>query len=116
MIIESEPDIVNFDAYSYMEYFLLYPKELTHFLNNGGSIAWGIVPTADFTGKETVDGLFEKLEQGLNTIQDWGIPKETLARQSLLTPACGMGSMEPAAAEKVLDLLSSISERCIQSC
>ena len=115
MIIESGPDIVNFDAYSYMEYFLLYPKELSQFLNNGGSIAWGIVPTADLTGKETVDGLFEKLEQGLNTIQEWGIPRETLAKQSLLTPACGMGSMEPAAAEKVLDLLSSISERCMQA-
>lgn len=116
MIIESGPDIINFDAYSFMEYFLLYPKELMQFLDNGGSIAWGIVPTADFTGKETVDGLYDKLEQGLNTIQKWGIPKETIAKQSLLTPACGMGSMEPGAAEKVLDLLSSISERCMQSC
>lgn len=116
MIIESGPDIVNFDAYSYMEYFLLYPEEISRFLNQGGAIAWGIVPTADFSGQETVDDLFEKLKQGLNTIQGWGLPSEILARQSILTPACGMGSMEQPASEKVLDLLASLSERCMQSC
>ena len=115
MILESGPDIVNFDAYSYMEYFLLYPKELSQFLEDGGSIAWGIVPTHDFTGEETLDGMYEKLEQGLNTIHGWGIPREALVRQSLLTPACGMGSMEEPSAEKVLDLLASLSERCMQS-
>ena len=116
MIIESGPDIVNFDAYSYMETFLLYPEEISGFLKDGGTIAWGIVPTADFTGEETIDALFTRLEQGLEKIQGWGIPTETLARQSLLTPACGMGSMEPPAAEKVLDLLASLSERCMRTC
>ena len=116
MIIESGPDIVNFDAYSYMKYFLLYPEDISRFLNAGGTIAWGIVPTADFTGQETVDGLFERLDQGLNTIQGWGLPSEILTRQSILTPACGMGSMERPASEKVLDLLASLSERCMQSC
>jgi methionine synthase II (cobalamin-independent) len=115
MILESGPDIVNFDAYTYMDYFLLYPEELSRFLNNGGCIAWGIVPTHDFTGEETLDGLYEKLGQGLDRIHGWGIPMETLAKQSLLTPACGMGSMEEPAAEKVLDLLSSLSEKCMQS-
>jgi hypothetical protein len=99
-----------------MEHFLLYPKEISRFLDDGGTIAWGIVPTADFSGRETVDGLFEKLDQGLNRIQEWGFPREALARRSLLTPACGMGSMERPTSEKVLDLLASLSERCMQSC
>ena len=46
MLLEAGPDIINFDAFEYMETFLLYRDEITRFLANGGSIAWGIVPTS----------------------------------------------------------------------
>ena len=112
MIIETGPDIISFDAFSYMDYFLLYPKEIGGFLERGGNIAWGIVPTFAFTGKETVESLFSLLQKGLDRILSWGLSPGLVARQSLLTPACGMGTMKEGAAEKALDLLSQLSERC----
>lgn len=112
MILETSPDIVNFDAFSYMEYFMLYPDYIARFIQGGGTIAWGIVPTADFTGDETVDGLYSKLDHGLRLLYEWGLDPKTVVNHSLLTPACGLGTMEQASAEKALDLLSMLSQRC----
>ncbi len=109
MILEAGPDIVNFDAFAYLDYFLLYPKEITAFVNNGGFIAWGIVPTADFTGEETVESLLLILNRGFQTLESWGLSAETVAACSILTPSCGMGTMSPETAESALSLLSLLS-------
>ena len=116
MIIETGPDIISFDAFSYMDFFLLYPAEIGGFLEQGGTIAWGIVPTFTFTGKETAESLLSLLQKGLDRIMSWGLSPGLLARQSLLTPACGMGTMKEEAAEKALHLLSQLPERCRTLC
>jgi methionine synthase II (cobalamin-independent) len=112
MIIEAGPDIVGFDAFGYMDYFFLYPDEISDFLVRGGAIAWGIVPTMGFTGKESVEGLYSRLRDGLDRVAEWGMDPEVLSGRSLLTPACGMGTMEEPSAERALDLLYSLSRRC----
>ncbi|MBW1850148.1 MAG: methionine synthase [Deltaproteobacteria bacterium] len=111
IIVEASPDIINFDAFEYMEHFLLYPDDIARFLKGGGSIAWGIIPTSGFTGKETAEGLFSKIEEGLHRVYEWGIAPEMLAERSILTPACGMGTMDPAAAKKGMELLSRLSQK-----
>ena len=111
MIIEAGPDIVSFDAFSYLDYFLLYPGEIRGFIERGGAIAWGIVPTFGFTGRETLEDLSERLRKGLAKLYALGLDPSRVARQSLITPACGMGTMKPAAAERVLSLLQALSER-----
>jgi hypothetical protein len=111
MIFDAGPDIVSFDAFAYLDTFFLYPAELRRFVENGGAIAWGIVPTFGFTGSETLDDLSGRLQEGLSRLQAVGVDPTRVSRQSLLTPACGMGTMEPAAAERVLTLLKGLSER-----
>jgi hypothetical protein len=112
MIIEAGPDIINFDAFDYLSHFLLYPKEIMDFVNTGGSIAWGIVPSAGFSGRETVEGLYSKLEEGLQCISKWGVHAERLIDRSLLTPACGMGTMTPETAKTSMNLLFELSKAC----
>ena len=111
MIVEAGPDILSFDAFSYLDYLFLYAGELRRFIETGGAVAWGIVPTFGFTGRETVDDLSGRLQEGLSRLQAMGLDPTRVSRQSLLTPACGMGTMEPAAAERVLTLLKGLSER-----
>lgn len=111
MIFEAGPDIVSFDAFSYSEYFFLYPGELRRFLQSGGTIAWGIVPTFGFTGKETIEDLSTRLREGLAKLEELGLDAGRAVRQSLLTPACGMGTMEPSAADRVLELLRGLSAK-----
>jgi hypothetical protein len=111
MIMESNPDIVSFDAFKYMDHFLLYPEDIVRFINAGGCIAWGIIPVFDFTGKESVEDLYSILEKGLNRLQKFGLDPETITARSILTPQCGMGTMDPSSSDRVLELLSILSEK-----
>lgn len=112
MITEAGPDIISFDAFSHMEHFLLFPKEISRFLEQGGAVAWGIVPTFGFTGSETVEGLFAMLREGLKRLCGWGLDPEEVAGRSLLTPACGVGTIEPLAAAKAHEMLLPLSRMC----
>ena len=112
MIIEAGPDIINFDAFGYMDYFLLYPDDIVRFIKGGGTVAWGIVPTSDFTGRESAEYLFAKLNECLHRVYEWGIEPQLLVQRSILTPSCGMGTMTPEAARKCLELLSQLSQKC----
>jgi len=109
MLFNTRVDIVNFDAFGYMEKVLLYPGDLKKFYGRGGTLAWGIVPTGDFTGKETSGGLISKLEEGFRRIEPAGVSPDILHRQCILTPACGMGSLSPEKAEAILKLLKEVS-------
>ncbi len=115
MLLETGTDIINFDAFSYLDYFLLYPDEITAFISKGGLIAWGVVPTSEFTGKETMATLLSILKKGFETLESWGLPAETIARCSILTPSCGMGTMTPEGAGAALSLLSNLSATCAHS-
>lgn len=112
MILETGPDILSFDAFSHLEYFLLFPREISRFLGQGGAVAWGLVPTFGFTGSETAESLFTMLKQSLKRLYDWGLDPKEVAERSLLTPACGLGTMEPPAAAKAHDMLPPLSRIC----
>ncbi|MBN1626626.1 MAG: hypothetical protein JW944_08880 [Deltaproteobacteria bacterium] len=110
MLIETAPDIINFDAFGFMDYFLLYPDAISQFIYDGGFIAWGIVPTSEFTGAETVGELRLRLEKGLTVLKEIGLDTDLITRRSLLTPSCGMGTMDEASSNRVLELLSLLSK------
>ena len=111
MVMESGPDILNFDAYAYMDSFLLYPEEILRFVQGGGTIAWGIVPTLDFKAGIDAGQLQASLEKGLERLRAWGLDEATLSERSMLTPACGMGGMQTDTAEEALQLLSILEKR-----
>ena len=93
MLFHTEVDIVNFDAFGYMERVLLYPGDIKAFYDRGGSLAWGIVPTGAFTGNETAELLLTKLEAGMKRLESQGIARETILGQCLINPFCGRGSL-----------------------
>ena len=111
MIFNTAVDIVNFDAFGYMDKVMLYPEDIRKFYGRGGALAWGIVPTGAFTGSETAELLVAKLDSGMKRLEEHGIARETLLRQCLITPSCGMGSLTPEAAEAILKLLREVSDR-----
>jgi methionine synthase II (cobalamin-independent) len=111
LLFNSKVDIVNFDAFGYMEKVLLYPEDIKKFYSRGGALAWGVVPTGAFTGSETAELLLAKLKAGMEQLETRGIARETILRQCLITPSCGMGSLTPEAAEAILALLRNVSDR-----
>jgi methionine synthase II (cobalamin-independent) len=111
LLFKTGVDIVNFDAFGYMDRVLLYLDDIKTFYDRGGALAWGIVPTGSFTGTETADQLVSDLDAGMERLEKQGVKREALLRQCLLTPSCGMGSLSPEKAEAILKLLREVSDR-----
>ncbi len=44
LLLSTKADILNLDAFGYLENLALYPVELHDYMQRGGSICWGIVP------------------------------------------------------------------------
>lgn len=110
-LFASGVDIVNFDAFAFLDRMLLYPEAAGRFLAEGGALAWGLVPTSDAARGQTADGLTARLEDGLARFAAAGIDPDLLRRQCLLTPSCGMGSLDPDLAERIAGLLTEVSRR-----
>lgn len=112
MLLESGIDVISFDAFSYFDRFILYPDAIRAFLNRGGILAFGIVPTgdADLVAQQTTDGLVAKLEDQIRQVADLGFSRETILAQSFVTPSCGTGSLDLESAKKVLALTRAVSD------
>jgi hypothetical protein len=112
LLMESDLDILDFDAYDHMQAITLYPAELRAFLERGGWLGWGIVPTLDreAAATETLPSLMARFEAGVRRLMAKGLDRELLLRRALVTPSCGAGGVltEPLA-ERVLRLLRELS-------
>jgi hypothetical protein len=112
LLMATDLDILDFDAYDHMQAITLYPAELRAFLERGGWLGWGIVPTLDreAAATETVPSLLGRFEEGLQRLIDKGFERELLLRRALITPSCGAGGVlsEPLA-ERVLGVLRELS-------
>jgi hypothetical protein len=112
LLMETDLDILDFDAYDHMQAITLYPAELQAFLERGGWLGWGIVPTLDreAAATETVPSLLARFEEGVQRLVDKGFDRELVLRRALITPSCGAGGVltEPLA-ERVLVLLRELS-------
>ena len=114
MLMETDLDILVFDAYDHLQAITLYPDRLQAFLAKGGSLGWGIVPTLDreSAAKETTDALLVRFDDGLEELAQKGFDRELLLQRALITPSCGAGGvLTVALAERVLRILRELSLR-----
>jgi len=112
LILESSVDIVNFDAYAYFDKFILYKEQIKRFVSSKRLLAWGLVPTLnpDEVAKETVESLFNRWQSNVSQLSALGVDLKKLQQQSLITPACGTGSLNPEQAKRVLELTRGLSD------
>ncbi len=109
ILFETDVDIVNFDAFDFMDRMLLYPEQVRAFLHRGGNIAWGLVPTASAVLEQSVEMLEKRFHDGLESFMRCGIERERLLSQCLVTPACGLGSLSAKEARCALSLVQQLS-------
>ena len=93
LALESDADILSFDAYSYFDNFILFKDAIQKFLSQGRILAWGIVPTSrpEDIENESTQSLLTKWESQVDAISTLGFSKQTIMSQSLITPSCGTG-------------------------
>jgi hypothetical protein len=116
VLLATQVDILNLDAYGYLENLALYPAELRQFLDRGGVIAWGIVPNTEEIDEVTPQGLADQLREGIAMIckkagaRGVNIAPEEFTSRSLITTACGLGPTTPEIADKVLPVLAEMGK------
>jgi hypothetical protein len=110
ILIDAGVDIVNFDAFGFGETIAMYPEALKALFHRGGVLAWGVVPTSIVIREQTVENLVFKFEKWIDNLASHGIDKQLIVEQSIVTPSCGTGSMDPDDAEKVFELTKALSE------
>lgn len=108
MLLKRDIDVINFDAYNFMKEFSLYAADIKNFLEKGGTIAWGIVPSSDAIDKETVKTLARKLKEAVKLLTDKGIAKDAIS--SLITSSCGLGTLDEDRAARILATARALSE------
>ncbi|MEK6673785.1 MAG: hypothetical protein AABY42_09985 [Nitrospirota bacterium] len=109
LIIESGVEIINFDAYGYFENLAMYHENIRRFLDNGGMLAWGIIPTSDDINIETPETIIRKFRKRLERFSEL-IPQDMLLSRIILTPSCGTGSRNISEALKIFQLLMRLKE------
>ncbi|MDP3804192.1 MAG: hypothetical protein Q8Q87_01420 [Candidatus Omnitrophota bacterium] len=108
LLLKRDIDILSYDAYNFTKELILYAGELKDFLNRGGTIAWGIVPSSEAIDKETRKGLVQRLNSHLSALAEKGISKESIS--SIITPSCGVGTLDEDMASRILEAASWLSE------
>ncbi|HOW42238.1 MAG TPA: hypothetical protein P5110_08180 [Candidatus Omnitrophota bacterium] len=102
-------DVINFDAYSFLDKILLYADPLKTFFQRSGLLCWGVVPTQEFSDAVTLGVLKNKVDQGMEALARKGLDRALIAENLMLSPSCGLGTLKETQAQKILKLLSELS-------
>jgi methionine synthase II (cobalamin-independent) len=113
LVLDSAADVLSFDAYAFFDQFVIYREAIRRFVDRGGLIAWGLVPTLspEDLDRETTESLFAQWVSKSAQVAALGIDPKQLLAQSLITPACGMGTLTVELAMKALQLTRELSNR-----
>jgi hypothetical protein len=89
----------------------MFPDEVSAFLERGGTLSWGLIPSSDdLVESETSDGLVKMFKESISALVKKGIDEDVLIRRSMITPQCGLGGMYDKNADKALNMLYETSE------
>lgn len=116
VLLATKVDILNLDAYGFIENLALYPVELREFLDRGGSVCWGIVPNNEQVFNETALQLAERLRNGIRQMVQKAaargvqIKADEFSNRSLIAPACGLGSTSMEVADRVFEMIAETGE------
>ncbi|MGB4429625.1 MAG: hypothetical protein WBI48_08330, partial [Thermacetogeniaceae bacterium] len=110
ILLSAGIDVISFDTYQFAESFLLYSDLIQRFLEQGGGIAWGVVPTdSNSLQEEETDTLIARVARLVSQLVEKGVDRQLLYTQSIITPACGTGTLTEAEAERIYQLTNSLA-------
>ncbi len=110
VLLEAGIDILSFDAYNYASSLSAHSDRVGAFLEGGGGIAWGIVPSdEEALAGESLSSLRDRLEDSMAMFTRDGIRFRQIVTQGLITPSCGLAGLSPEMATRALELTSELS-------
>ncbi len=113
-LLNLDLDVLSLDIYTNAEVFASYAKSVKKFLDRGGTLVWGIVPTNfEPFERESMDSLEKVLENVWDVFAKKGIDRDLLLSRSLLSPAtcCLVNPDKEKTVEKAFDTIKAFSMR-----
>ena len=107
-------DILSLDVFTNGEIFSSYDRSIRKFLDRGGVLSWGIIPTGfEPFEKENLDSLVLRLCGIWDLLRGKGIDLEFLLSRSLLSPAtcCLINPDAEKTVEKAFAMVEELSAR-----
>jgi hypothetical protein len=112
-LLNLDLDILSMDVYQNGEIFSSYSGSIKRFLDRGGVLAWGIVPTNfEPFEAESINSLESRLTGIWNVLANKGIDREYLISKSLVSPAtcCLVNPDGEKTVEDAFALLAKLSQ------
>ncbi len=113
ILMDSGVDIVAFDAFHFANTMALYPEALSKHLSAGGVVAWGIVPASAESKELTTDDLYKKLMGSMQEVAASGVDLDILLERSIITPSCGLGSLDYDLAELIMRQTGDVADMLV---
>jgi len=113
-LLSLEIDVLSLDVYTNGEVFASYTHSIRKFLDRGGILIWGIVPTNfEPFHNEHLSSLETRLKSMWDSLAQAGIDREFLLSRSLLSPAtCCLVNLDgEATVEQAFKMVKALSER-----
>ncbi len=113
-LLNLDLDILSLDTYQNGEIFASYSKSIKRFLDRGGIIVWGVVPTNfEPFEAENINTLEARLTEVWGFLIDKGIDREFLISRSLISPAtcCLVNPDGEKTVEKAFKVVTELSQR-----
>jgi hypothetical protein len=113
-LLGQDLDILSLDVYSNGEVFASYAPSIRKFLDRGGILVWGIVPTNfEPFEEENMVSLENRLEEIWSVLGKNGIDLEFLLSRSMLSPAtcCLVNPDGEKTVEEAFKMIKQLSER-----
>ncbi len=112
LLLKTKLDIINFDAYNFIDSISLYPEELKKFLSNSGILAFGLVPSQIEVLENTdIDKLTAVFANFIDVISKKGISKDKIINSGFLTPSCGLGSQPDGSVGRIFEALFELKDK-----
>jgi hypothetical protein len=106
-----KPSVISFDAYGNAREFLLYREDVAQYLESGGVVAWGIVPSdPKVFARETVASLTARYLEIRKAVTEHVDPT-VFDGGSLVTPSCGIQLGTEAEAVAIMETAAAISAK-----
>lgn len=113
-LLKLDLDVLSLDVYTNGEAFTAYAPSIKKFLEKGGIIVWGIVPTnIELFEKENIDSITKRLEGLWDGLAGRGIDRELLITRGMLSPAtcCLVNPDVERTVEKSFAVVNKLSQR-----
>lgn len=109
ILTEAGFNIIHFDAFTFTPTLALYPEQVNKFLNAGGILAWGIVPSSDKIKAYQLKDLIKLFQEGQAILVKSGVSRQMLKTNYLVSSSCGLGSLSIEVAEEITKKTASLA-------